>query len=75
VPHPGTAILSAALLHLSDRWKAGGIYIFPCPPQRLSLLSQRLGSIEQQQVLIYLSSIGALQAPNQNLREKAPKLD
>jgi hypothetical protein len=41
VPHPGTTALSVALPHLSDRWEAGGIYTFPCPPQRLSLLLQR----------------------------------
>ena len=37
----GIAALNAALLHLSNRWEAGGIYTFPCPPQRLSLLPQR----------------------------------
>jgi hypothetical protein len=42
------------LLHLSDRWKAGGIYTFPLPPPTSLLLPQWLSLTEQQQALISL---------------------
>jgi hypothetical protein len=65
VPHPGTATLSAALLHLSDRWEARGIYTSPCPPQWLSHLLQWFRPTKTDQSSPLSSSIGTPWAPKQ----------